>query len=186
MLYNSCVDKRFIYIFAIVAVAIGVILAINDSKQKEPSALEKLNATPSPVIGMKAEYITPAPTSAPQKIASVSAPIQTVGDLQLQDISSGSGKVASEGDKVSVNYVGYLEDGTKFDSSYDRGMPFDLQIGVSSVIEGWHLGLPGMREGGKRRLIIPSTLGYGEQGAGNGLIPPNATLIFDIELVEVK
>ena len=87
--------------------------------------------------------------------------------------------------KILVHYTGKLEDGTVFDSSYDRGQPFSFQIGLRQVIEGWEQGLLGMKVGGKRTIFIPSELGYGEGGAGD-LIPPNANLIFDVELMAVK
>ena len=87
--------------------------------------------------------------------------------------------------KILVHYTGKLEDGTVFDSSYDRGQPFSFQIGLRQVIEGWEQGLLGMKVGGKRTIFIPSELGYGERGAGD-LIPPNANLIFDVEIKNLK
>ena len=87
--------------------------------------------------------------------------------------------------KILVHYTGKLEDGTVFDSSYDRGQPFSFQIGLRQVIEGWEQGLLGMKVGGKRTIFIPSELGYGNRGAGD-LIPPNANLIFDIEIIDVQ
>ena len=87
--------------------------------------------------------------------------------------------------KILVHYTGKLEDGTVFDSSYDRGQPFSFQIGLRQVIEGWEQGLLGMKVGGKRTIFIPSELGYGDRGAGD-LIPPNANLIFDIEIIDVQ
>lgn len=104
--------------------------------------------------------------------------------LIIEDLVTGSGQAAKEGDTVSVHYTGTLTNGQQFDSSLDRGQPFTFTIGVSSVIQGWHEGLVGMQPGGKRKLTIPPELGYGEQGAG-GVIPPNATLIFEIELLEI-
>ena len=105
--------------------------------------------------------------------------------LQVIDLKIGSGKEVKSGDKIEVNYLGTLENGTKFDSSYDRNEPLPLTIGVGQVIKGWDIGILGMKVGGKRKLIIPSNLAYGERGAG-GLIPPNATLIFEVELVEIS
>jgi len=87
---------------------------------------------------------------------------------------------------VFVNYTGWLTDGRKFDSSVDRGEPFSFTIGQGQVIPGWDEGVMSMRVGGKRRLIIPPNLGYGAQGAGGGVIPPNATLVFDVDLLSVS
>ena len=96
----------------------------------------------------------------------------------------GTGPAVKPGDTVAVHYVGRLADGTPFDSSRDRGIPFEFDVGRGSVIEGWEVGLVGMRAGGVRRLIIPPTEAYGEQGAGP--IPPNATLTFEVELLGIK
>lgn len=100
-------------------------------------------------------------------------------------IESDSGQVAQEGDTVSVHYTGTFEDGKKFDSSVDRGQPFTLKIGAGMVIKGWEQGLIGMKVGEKAKLTLPPELAYGEQGIG-GVIPPNATLVFEIELLEIK
>jgi peptidylprolyl isomerase len=105
--------------------------------------------------------------------------------LQYQDLVIGSGPQAEKGDIVSVHYTGWLEDGTKFDSSLDRGEPYQLTLGAGGVIPGWEEGLLGMQEGGKRKLIIPPDLGYGESGFA-GVIPANATLIFEVELVDIR
>lgn len=106
--------------------------------------------------------------------------------LVIEDISIGSGpEVKGHGQFITVHYTGKLEDGTEFDSSYPRNEPFGFPLGVGYVIQGWDQGVMGMKVGGKRRLTIPPHLGYGSQGAG-GIIPPNATLIFEIELVEVS
>jgi FKBP-type peptidyl-prolyl cis-trans isomerase len=102
--------------------------------------------------------------------------------LQIEDLETGNGKEVTPQTKVSVHYTGWLTDGTKFDSSKDRGTPFEFVVGAGQVIQGWDQGLVGMKEGGKRKLTIPSELGYGERGAG-GVIPPNATLVFEIELL---
>ncbi|MCK4561475.1 MAG: peptidylprolyl isomerase [Flavobacteriaceae bacterium] len=110
---------------------------------------------------------------------------KTDSGLRYQIIQKGSGKKAAKGDNISVHYKGQLVDGTVFDSSYQRKEPIDFQVGIGQVIKGWDEGLQLMQVGDKARLVIPSELAYGSQGAG-GVIPPNATLIFDVELMNVK
>lgn len=106
-------------------------------------------------------------------------------ELQITNIVEGEGAEIVNHSKIQVHYLGMLEDGTKFDNSYDRGEPLSFQIGLRQVIQGWEKGLMGMKVGGKRTLIIPPELAYGERGAGD-LIPPNATLVFDVEIVNVQ
>lgn len=112
--------------------------------------------------------------------------ITTESGLKYEDIVAGAGESPESGQMVTVHYTGTLENGTKFDSSVDRGQPFTFKIGVGQVIKGWDEGVMTMKVGGKRKLIIPPQLGYGARGAGAGVIPPNATLIFDVELLGVK
>jgi len=112
-------------------------------------------------------------------------PVQYDNGLTVQDVVVGTGKTAENGDTLSAHYVGALQDGTVFDESYGRGQPIQFVLGSGQLIQGWDLGLVGVKEGGKRRLIIPPELAYGAQGAG-GVIPPNATLLFEIELVSVQ
>ncbi len=105
--------------------------------------------------------------------------------LKYTDLEVGTGEEAKAGHNVKVHYTGWLENGTKFDSSLDRREPFQFKLGAGQVIRGWDEGVAGMKVGGKRKLTIPSDLGYGARGAG-GVIPPNSTLIFDVELLGVK
>jgi FKBP-type peptidyl-prolyl cis-trans isomerase FkpA len=105
--------------------------------------------------------------------------------LVVEDIKIGGGAEVKKGDTVSVHYTGWLTDGTKFDSSVDRGQPFSFTVGAGQVIQGWDEGLIGMKAGGKRKLMIPSQMGYGPAGAA-GVIPPNAVLIFEIELLKIN
>lgn len=111
--------------------------------------------------------------------------VTTDSGLKYVDYVVGEGASPKKGDMVVVHYTGTLTDGTKFDSSVDRGQPFQFQIGVGQVIKGWDEGVMSMKVGGKRKLIIPPDLGYGARGAG-GVIPPNATLLFDVELLDIK
>jgi peptidylprolyl isomerase len=110
--------------------------------------------------------------------------VTTASGLKYTDVKVGSGASPVKGKQVKVHYTGTLENGKKFDSSVDRNDPFTFVIGVGQVIPGWDEGVMGMKVGGKRKLIIPSKLGYGAAGAGSA-IPPNATLLFDVELLDV-
>ncbi len=122
-------------------------------------------------------------TSAPTKVTGPG--VKTDSGLQYWDIRVGTGQTAKEGSHVRVHYTGWLTNGKKFDSSVDAGTPFDFTIGNGEVIKGWEEGVAGMRVGGKRQLRIPPSLAYGAQGYP-GAIPPNATLIFDVQLLGVQ
>jgi peptidylprolyl isomerase len=111
--------------------------------------------------------------------------VTTPSGLKYIELEEGTGATPKAGQTVVVHYTGTLEDGTKFDSSRDRRSPFSFNIGAGQVIKGWDEGISTLKVGGSRRLIIPSELGYGARGAG-GVIPPYATLIFDVELLEIK
>jgi FKBP-type peptidyl-prolyl cis-trans isomerase len=130
----------------------------------------------SPVSSSPAQ--TP-PTTTPTR------PVVNVTDLKIEDTRVGTGAVAEAGKNVTVHYTGWLTNGTKFDSSKDSGQPFTFQLGTGQVIKGWDQGVAGMKVGGMRKLTIPPSLGYGASGAG-GAIPPNATLIFEVELLKVE
>ena len=124
----------------------------------------------------------PAPTPTPVQ---PTEPPPNLADLKKVDVVVGKGPEAKAGDTVSVHYVGTLTDGKKFDASRDHGQPFTFQLGAQRVIKGWDYGVPGMKVGGKRKLTIPYQLAYGEEGSPP-VIPPKATLLFEIELLEIK
>ncbi len=172
-------------VFIAVVLVLGGLFIQQQGSQKNP--LEN-SQTASSTTPTSTQTPVPYPTLSPpepRQNSSQSGNMVTMPDgLKIQDISLGTGKEAKSGDTVAVNYLGTLENGTKFDSSYDRNQPFITQIGVGAVIKGWDEGIPGMKVGGKRKLIIPSELGYGAQGAGP--IPPNSTLIFEVELISIK
>lgn len=162
------------YIFipvAVVALLVGVGIYLLSNKTADNQTLA--TATPEDIIVSTAE-----------SVASSSAEPNMEG-LKIEDITVGTGAEAVSGRKITVNYSGTLTDGTKFDSSYDHGEPFSFNLGAGEVIQGWDKGFAGMKIGGKRKLTISPELGYGAQGAG-GVIPPNATLIFEVELLGVE
>ncbi len=126
-----------------------------------------------------------ASTSSLSTIKKASKPMTTESGLIYEDITKGTGATAQAGQMVSVHYTGWLTNGTKFDSSKDRNQAFNFSLGAGQVIRGWDEGVAGMQVGGVRKLTIPPQLGYGARGAG-GVIPPNATLVFEVELLGVK
>jgi len=132
----------------------------------------------------ESRVIVPVPSSTETAAASAEPPKAPAG-LVKEDIKVGTGPAAKTGDHVIVHYTGTLTDGTKFDSSVDRGEPFDFGLGAGQVIKGWDQGVVGMKKGGKRKLTIPPELGYGKQGSPPK-IPPDATLVFEIELIGIQ
>lgn len=158
-------------IIAVVAVLIGVGIYFLSTKSSDNQSLATTQG--EDIIEASEEVVAGEPIE------------PNMEELKIEDVKVGTGTEAVSGKKITVNYSGTLTDGTKFDSSYDRGEPFSFNLGAGEVIQGWDKGFAGMRIGGKRKLTIPSELGYGASGAG-GVIPPNATLIFEVELLKVE
>jgi peptidylprolyl isomerase len=150
----------------------------SQSDTQQTTGLEQTISTPS--LATTSATTAPTPTTTP-----TGKVVTTPSGLKYTEIKVGTGATPKTGQIVSVHYTGTLEDGTKFDSSRDRGTPIEFPIGTGQVIKGWDEGVITMKVDGRRQLIIPPELGYGAQGAG-GVIPPNATLIFDVELVDIK
>ena len=148
-------------------------------------------ASNGPVANESPGQVTPSPGSDDFHAGDGLTPVTYPDGLKVIDLKVGTGAVANSGEDATVQYTGWLSDGTMFDSSRSRGTPFDFTIGQGQVIPGWEEGVPGMRIGGQRKLIIPADLAYGAQGqtdpqTGATIIPPNATLVFEIELISVK
>lgn len=159
-----------------------VVLVLAQVGGKQDSAIAaNLLQTPPAVTSVK-ENNTPIKSNIMSDASNV---VTTDSGLKYVELEEGTGATPKTGQTVVVHYTGTLEDGTKFDSSRDRNRPFEFKIGTGQVIKGWDEGLSTMKVGGRRQLIIPSELGYGARGAG-GVIPPYATLLFDVELIEAK
>jgi peptidylprolyl isomerase len=171
--------KEILISFGIVAF-FGCLLILSSifNIGQQPTAIASETLT-TPVVTLAA---TPEKETTKMDLSNATT---TPSGLKYIDLVEGEGDSPKTGQKVTVHYTGTLEDGKKFDSSVDRGTPFTFKIGVGQVIQGWDEGVGTMKVGGRRTLIIPPELGYGARGAG-GVIPPNATLIFDVELLEVK
>jgi FKBP-type peptidyl-prolyl cis-trans isomerase len=140
-------------------------------------------ASAAPASGPPAAAASAPITFAPSLGVDLSKMSKTASGLAYQDTKVGTGATAAAGQNVSVHYTGWLPDGTKFDSSRDRNQPFDFKLGAGQVIRGWDEGVAGMKVGGRRLLVIPPDLAYGPSGSGP--IPPNATLVFDVELLGI-
>lgn len=159
-------NKNDFVLILIAVVVLGIVVFLFYSRQKPVNT----NNNQNPVESIKQTKDMSAETNG----------------LQITDEIMGTGAEAKVGDTVTVNYVGTLTDGKKFDSSYDRNESFSFVLGAGQVIKGWDEGVAGMKVGGKRKLVIPPDLAYGNQSIGNGLIPANSTLIFEVELLAVK
>lgn len=171
--------RSFIALLTVATLSLGVSAC---TKKEESKPAEAAPAAPSAATSLQA---TAAPQSAASPTAANTAGSLNVTELKIEELKAGTGAEAVAGKTVSVHYTGTLTNGTKFDSSLDRGEPFKFPLGAGRVIQGWDKGVAGMKIGGKRRLTIPPQMAYGERGAG-GVIPPNATLIFEVELLGVE
>jgi len=168
------VEQKYLFVFIFLAI-LTLVGGVYIFGSKKPA-----NSTPFP---SPTESATITQTAEPTGTAS--GKTTNMNGLKIEDEKVGTGEEAVSGKKITVNYSGTLTDGAKFDSSYDRGTPFTFNLGAGEVIQGWDQGFSGMKVGGKRKLTIPPELGYGASGAG-GAIPPNATLIFEVELLKVE
>lgn len=153
--------------------------ALADQVSKNEPAVVSQSTTNNPINETNLMAINPDQEKA------ATDTVTTPSGLKYKEITEGTGATPQKGQTVIVHYTGTLEDGTKFDSSRDRNSPFSFKLGQGQVIKGWDEGLSTMKVGGRRELIIPAELGYGARGAG-GVIPPNATLIFDVELLRIS
>ena len=169
-------------IYIIVFILVGITVWFFIQKGRSSSRDGDMDS----VFSEKKEAVSLSSSPVPSDSDSPKDWIKMDNGLKMQDIIVGAGQEAKSGDMIAAHYTGTLNDGTKFDSSYDRGQPFAFVLGGREVITGWDLGVVGMKVGGKRKLIIPPDLGYGSRGAGGGRIPSNATLFFEIELVAVQ
>jgi FKBP-type peptidyl-prolyl cis-trans isomerase len=176
----------FMYIIVIAVVAVGAWLFMR--KGSTTTSLYDSSPTPSASAG-PSESASPVATAAGSPAASTKPGpvVKTASGLQYQEEVVGTGATATAGHMVAVKYMGSLTNGKVFDSTDNHGgQPFTFNLGAGEVIKGWDEGVAGMKVGGKRKLIIPASLGYGSQDVGNGLIPPNSTLIFEVELVAIQ
>lgn len=167
---------------AVVIIGLGVVaLGLGGLAAYRQATAESL---PAAAASTQPAQQTPQPQPPQQQKPADPPPVPDSGEVTKTDVKVGSGKEAKPGDTVEVHYTGTLVDGTKFDSSKDRGQPFSFTIGSGQVIKGWDIGVAGMKEGGSRKLVIPPSLAYGNRTKGT--IPANSTLNFEIELVKVK
>jgi FKBP-type peptidyl-prolyl cis-trans isomerase FkpA len=172
---------NILVVFIFLAVVVGgfIYFAANTTSQEEPR-FDENELLDFDTLGLNQQ------TQGSENVQTEESEViyMDTDQLQMEDIVVGTGEEAEPGRSATVHYEGTLTNGNKFDSSYDRGQPFTFNLGAGQVIQGWDIGVAGMKVGGKRKLIIPAQLGYGSQGTGG--IPPNSTLIFTVELLGVE
>lgn len=167
---------------ASIAVMVFALVAVRDNGASSEVVTNEVNSQAAAVVVVDKQMENQNQALAEAVLSAASG--ADITKLIINDLKEGSGDAVKAGDTVSVHYIGVLPNGEQFDASYNRGVPFEFTVGAGRVIKGWEEGLLGMKEGGQRILIIPSDMAYGERGAGP--IPPNATLVFAIELLEIK
>jgi len=162
-------EKMYIVLYVVIAVMAGyLVYSLMPNKSAKPTPSDAKSVVKTQEINQTNE-----------------TNMETVSELKIETLVDGSGVEAKAGDTVSVHYTGTLLDGTKFDSSVDRGVPFEFNLGAGEVIKGWDQGVAGMKVGEKRKLTIPSDLAYGSSGAGP-IIKPNSTLVFEVEMMKIN
>jgi peptidylprolyl isomerase len=185
---SNTTEDEHIRVYGDTAVLTGIF--VRKGSSQNPSAISRSRYTDvyvrrGGVWRVVASQLTAIPDSTKKEASGSENEVTTPTGLKYVDLVVGTGASPKPGDRITVHYTGTLENGQKFDSSYDRGRPLPLQIGVGRVIKGWDEGVMTMKVGGKRKLIIPPQLGYGARGAPPG-IPPNSTLIFEVELLSIQ
>ena len=163
----------------------GILVVAFQFMSGSPAAIAGSMKTQASIATVSLATSAPSQSIAMDNAEKQAPAVTTASGLQYIEITEGTGELPVKGQTVSVHYTGTLESGKKFDSSRDRNQAFEFQIGEGQVIKGWDEGLSTMKVGGRRKLIIPAELGYGARGAG-GVIPPNAVLVFDVELLKIK
>jgi FKBP-type peptidyl-prolyl cis-trans isomerase len=183
ILQNAVLFIVFVVVLGLIFNYLGKPGAVSDTGVK----VENNNSDIKVSVGEKEEAVSTANNNTSQININKdnNKKSMDINEFKIETLKEGTGAEAKNGDTVSVHYTGTLVDGTKFDSSVDRGQPFEFTLGIGQVIQGWDKGVLGMKIGEKRKLSIPSSMGYGTSGAG-GLIPPNAGLIFEVELLGIE